>query len=71
MFPQVGALLEPLTTHRTGVPTVSAMDAQDVSLHVGVPREQLEANATGMFITDLSQLANIRIFVVLLVLMCL
>ena len=71
MFPQMGALLESLAAHRARVPTVPAMDAQNMGLHVGVPREELEANATSMFITDLSQLANIRILVVLLVLMCL
>ena len=71
MLPQMCALLETLATHGTGVPSVTTVYTQNVSFNVRVAREQLQANAAGMFITDLSQLANIWVLVVLLVLMCL
>ena len=71
MFPQMCALLETLATHGARIPSVTTVYAQNVSFDVRVAREQLQANAAGMFITDLSQLANIRVLVVLLVLMCL
>lgn len=64
----MGALFEPLSTHRAGVASISAMDSEDVRLHVGVAREQLETDATGVLVADV-QVFDFGIFVMLLVLM--
>lgn len=71
MLPQMGALLEALAAHGAGVAPVSTMDSQNVRLDVAVAGEQLEADTTGMFITDLAQLTDVGVLVMLLVLVSL
>ena len=54
MLSEMSAFLETLAAHGARVATVAAVHPQDVSLHVAVSGEQLQANPTGVFISDVN-----------------
>ena len=65
MLPQVCALLEALATHLTRVASVTAVDAQNMRLHVAVPSEKLQADATCVLVADI-EVGQLRVIVMFL-----
>ena len=67
----MGALLKPFSTHCTRIPSVPTMDSQNVGFDITITSEEFKANSTSVFVTALSQLANVGVLIVLLVLVSL
>ena len=70
-FPSTALRYSPFAAHRAGIPPVSAVDPEDVSLNVGVTGEELQRNSASEFVFREGRGFKLGIFMMFLEFVCL